>query len=48
MFSPMSLGRDERRQRHRVADQGGDGDVISIILCLATYLWGGAASQHCR
>jgi hypothetical protein len=35
MFGPISLRRDERRQRHRVADQGSDGDVTLIVHCLA-------------
>jgi hypothetical protein len=35
MFGPISLRRDERRKSHQVADQGGNGDVISIVCCLA-------------
>jgi hypothetical protein len=35
MCGPMSLRRDECRKSHQVPDQGGDGDVISIVCCLA-------------
>jgi hypothetical protein len=35
MFGPISLRRDERRKSYQVEDQGGNGDVISIVCGLA-------------